>query len=422
MRKLNDSMIEIDEPKENQFDVSKVRQDFSILTPKLNKKRLVYLDNAASTQKPNQVVDEISSFYKTGYANIHRGVYELSQKATETFEKIRLKVQQFINAKEAREVIFVKGTTEATNLIASTYARKFLDPGDEILISAMEHHANIVPWQLACKEAGAILRVAPINDKGEILLEDFKKALGPKTRLVAITHVSNVLGTINPIAEVIKIAHNFEVPVLVDGAQAAPHFRVDVQELDCDFYAFSGHKLYGPTGIGVLYGKKCWLEVMPPYQSGGDMISSVSFHNTQFKEIPYKFEAGTPHIAGVVGLGGAINYLEGIGLHNIAAYEKDLLSYATQEISAVPGVQIVGEATNRAGVISFLVDEVHAHDVGTILDQEGIAIRAGHHCAQPLMERLGLTATARASFGLYNTREEVALLVRALYKVREVFG
>lgn len=407
---------------EDQFDISRVRQDFSVLAPNLAGKSLIYLDNAASTQKPNQVIDEISSFYKTGYANIHRGVYELSQKATETFEKIRSKVQQFINAKEAREVIFVKGTTEATNLIASTYARKFLDPGDEILISAMEHHANIVPWQLVCKERGAILRVAPISDKGEILLEDFKRALGPKTRLVAITHVSNVLGTINPIAEVIKMAHDFEIPVLVDGAQAAPHLKVDVQELDCDFYAFSGHKLYGPTGIGVLYGKKCWLEVMPPYQSGGDMISSVSFQNTQFKEIPYKFEAGTPHIAGVVGLGGAINYLEGIGLHNIAAYEKDLLSYATQEISAVPGVQIVGEATNRAGVISFLVDGVHAHDVGTILDQEGIAIRAGHHCAQPLMERLGLTATARASFGLYNTREEVALLVRALYKVREVFG
>ena len=333
MRTIDNSVIKIDEPKEAQFDVSKVRQDFSILNPKLNKKRLVYLDNAASTQKPNQVVEEINSFYKTGYANIHRGVYELSQKATETFEKIRLKVQQFINAKEAREVIFVKGTTEATNLIASTYARKFLDPGDEILISAMEHHANIVPWQLACKEAGAILRVAPINDKGEILLEDFKKSLGPKTRLVAITHVSNVLGTINPIAEVIKIAHDFEIPVLVDGAQAAPHLKVDVQELDCDFYAFSGHKIYGPTGIGVLYGKKSWLEVMPPYQSGGDMITSVSFQNTQFKEIPYKFEAGTPHIAGVVGLGGAINYLEGIGLHNIAAYEKDLLSYATQESS-----------------------------------------------------------------------------------------
>ena len=422
MRTIDNSVIKIDEPKEAQFDVSKVRQDFSILTSKSNKKQLVYLDNAASTQKPNQVIDEISSFYKTGYANIHRGVYELSQKATEKFEKTRLKVQQFINAKEAKEIIFVKGTTEATNLIASTYARKFLDPGDEILISTMEHHANIVPWQLACEEAGAILRVAPISDKGEILLEDFKKALGPKTRLVAIAHVSNVLGTINPIAEIIKIAHDFEVPVFVDGAQAAPHFKVDVQELDCDFYAFSGHKLYGPTGIGILYGKKSWLEVMPPYQSGGDMISSVSFRNTQFKEIPYKFEAGTPHIAGVIGLGSAINYLERIGLENISAYEKDLFSYATQEISAVPGVQIIGEAHKRTGVISFLVDEVHAHDVGTILGQEGISIRAGHHCAHPLMERFGLTAPARASIGLYNTREEVALLVRALYKVREVFG
>jgi cysteine desulfurase/selenocysteine lyase len=331
-------------------------------------------------------------------------------------------VQRFINARESRELVFVRGTTEAINLVAGTLARQRLKAGEEILISTLEHHSNIVPWQRICEEKGGTLRVAPIDDNGEVPLEAFERALGSRTRLVAIAHVSNALGTVNPVAEMIRMAHRREIPVLVDGAQAAPHLQVDVQALDCDFYAFSGHKVYGPTGVGVLYGKASLLEAMPPYQCGGEMIRSVSFERTLYKEIPYRFEAGTPDIVGVIGLGAALDYLSAIGLENVAAHESELLSYATDALSSVPGVRIVGRARQKAGVLSFVVDGAHPHDVGTILDQEGIAIRGGHHCAQPLMERLGLPATARASFGLYNTHAEVDRLADGVRKVREIFG
>ena len=422
MKLVNKLMSQVLQPETQPFDMTSIRRHFPLLAKEIRGRPLVYLDNAASTQKPRQVIDAMSSFYEHEYANIHRGVYLLSQQATEAFEQVRRNVQHFINAKEAREIVFVRGTTEAINLVASTYARKFVGEGDEILISAMEHHSNIVPWQMICEEKGATLRVAPIDDSGEIILEDFEKALSPRTRLVAITHVSNALGTVNPLAEIVQMAHQQHIPVLVDGAQAAPHLEVDVQALDCDFYAFSGHKLYGPTGIGVFYGKSGWLEAMPPYQSGGEMINSVSFKRSEFKEIPYKFEAGTPDITGVIGLGAAIDFMQKIGLQNLVAHEQALLSYATREISQVPGVRIIGQARQKASVLSFVVDGVHAHDVGTILDQEGIAIRAGHHCAQPLMERFGLSATARASLAMYNTRKEVDSLVDSLRKVAEIFG
>ncbi len=404
------------------LDTDRLRQDFPILARDVRGKPLVYLDNAASTQKPNQVIEAMSSFQRRDYANIHRGLYWLSQEATEAFEEVRYKVQRFINARESREVVFVRGTTEATNLVASTYARQALSAGDEILISAMEHHSNIVPWQQVCEEKGGILRVAPVDDSGEVILEAFEKALSSRTRLVAITHVSNALGTINPVAEMVRMAHSREIPVLVDGAQAAPHLEVDVQALDCDFYAFSGHKVYGPTGVGILYGKARFLEAMPPYQGGGEMIRSVSFERTRYKEIPYRFEAGTPDIVGAIGLGAAIDYVNAIGLQSIAAYESELLSYAACEVSSIPGVRIIGQARQKASVLSFVVDGAHAHDVGTILDQEGVAIRGGHHCAQPLMERFGLSATARASLGLYSTRAEVDALANGVRKVTEIFG
>lgn len=422
MEIVNKSVSQGLQPATQPFEMRSIRRHFPILAKEIRGRPLVYLDNAASTQKPRQVIDAMSSFYEDDYANIHRGVYLLSQAATEAFEQVRRNVQHFINAKEAREIVFVKGTTEATNLVASTYARKFVGKGDEILISAMEHHSNIVPWQMICEEKDATLRVTPINDSGEIILEAFEKALSPKTRLVAITHVSNALGTVNPLAEIVQMAHQQHIPVLVDGAQAASHLEVDVQALDCDFYAFSGHKLYGPTGIGVFYGKSGWLEAMPPYQSGGEMINSVSFEQSKFKEIPYKFEAGTPDITGVIGLGAAIDFVRKVGLQNLVSHEQALLSYATREISKVPGVRIIGQAKQKVSVLSFVVDGVHAHDVGTILDQEGIAIRAGHHCAQPLMERFGLSATARASLAMYNTRKEVDSLVEGLHKVTEIFG
>jgi len=403
------------------LDVAKLRQDFPILHQEVHGKPLAYLDNAASSQKPQVVIEAISRFYRSDYANIHRAVHQLSERSTRRYEETRIKVQRFLHAESPREIIFVRGTTEGINLVAQTYGRAHLRAGDEILISALEHHSNIVPWQMLCEEKGAFLRVVPINDAGEIVLEDFERLLSRKTRLVAVSHVSNALGTINPVREIIERAHSQGVPVLIDGAQAAPHMPVDVQKLDCDFYTFSGHKLYGPTGIGVLYGKASLLEEMPPYQGGGDMISSVTFEKTTYNTLPYKFEAGTPHIAGAVGLSAAIDYVSEVGLENIAAYEAELLAYATERLSHIRGLRIIGNAKHKAAVISFVLDGVHPHDVGTVLDREGIAVRTGHHCAQPVMERFGIPATTRASFALYNTREEIDRLVRAIEKVKEMF-
>ena len=404
-----------------EFDVSRARQEFPILRQKIRGKPLIYLDNAATAQKPQAVIDALARYYSEDNANIHRGVHLLSERATRAFEEARVKVQRFINAASAREIVFTRGTTESINLVAASYGRKHLQPGDEVIISWMEHHSNIVPWQMLCEEKGAVLRVVPINDDGEFLLQEYERLLNPRTRLVSVAHVSNALGTVNPIRQIIAMAHHWNVPVLIDGAQAAPHLEVDVQELDCDFYAFSGHKLYGPTGIGVLYGKAALLDAMPPYQGGGDMISSVSFEKTTYNSLPYKFEAGTPNIAGAVGLGAAIDYLTELGLERLAAHEHELLSYATSAISGIPGVRLIGTAREKVSVLSFVLGDVHPHDIGTILDQEGIAIRTGHHCAQPVMQRFGVPATARASLALYNTREEIDALVAGLHKVIEVF-
>jgi cysteine desulfurase/selenocysteine lyase len=404
------------------FDVERVRQDFPILKQRFYGKPLVYLDNAASSQKPQAVIDAISRFYSEDYANIHRGLHALSERATQAYEGARETVGQFLNAPSEQEIVFVRGTTEAINLVAQSYARPRLQPGDEVLISAMEHHSNIVPWQIVCAERGARLRVVPITDAGELRLDVYEELLGPRTKLVAITHVSNVLGTINPIREIINLAHQRQIAVLVDGAQAVPHLAVDVQSLDCDFYAFSGHKLYGPSGIGVLFGKAALLEAMPPYQGGGDMISSVTFENTTYNRLPYKFEAGTPHIAGAVGLGAAIEYVTAIGLETIAAYEHELLAEATARLAAIPEVRLIGTAQEKTGVLSFLMEGIHPHDIGTVLDREGVAIRAGHHCAQPLMQRFGISATARTSFGLYNTQAEIDALAAGIHKVLEVFA
>jgi len=404
------------------FNVERIRQDFPILKQKVHGKPLVYLDNAASTQKPQSVIDVVVRYYSTCNANVHRGVHHLSEKATEEYEGARQTVQRFINSREAREVIFVRGTTEAINLVAASFGRKNVQAGDEVLITAMEHHSNIVPWQILCEEKGARLRVAPISDAGELLLDEFEKLLTPRTRLVAVTHVSNTLGTINPVRKIIALAHARKIPVLLDGAQAVPHLAVDVQELDCEFYAFSGHKLYGPTGIGVLYGKADLLDAMPPYQGGGDMIASVSFEKTTYNTLPHKFEAGTPNIAGTIGLGTAIDYVNKIGLDAIAAHETALLLDATEKLAAIPGVTLIGRAKERAGAISFILDGVHPHDIGTVLDQEGIAIRTGHHCTQPLMDRFGVPATARAALAFYNTFEEIDALVTGIHKVKEMFG
>src|SRR5438309_1772742 len=385
------------------YDVQKIRKDFPILHQMVHGKPLVYLDNAATTQKPLAVIEAIENYYRRDNSNIHRGVHTLSERATEAYEKVRGAAQKFLNAANHKEIIFVRGTTEAINLVAQTYGRKNVGSGDEVLITAMEHHSNIVPWQLLCDEKGARLRVAPINDRGELLLEEFEKLLGPKTKMVGVGHLSNALGTINPVREIVRMAHARNVPVLVDGAQAAAHMRVDVQALDCDFYAVSGHKMYGPTGIGILYGKTRLLEAMPPYQGGGDMIASVTFEKTVYNRLPYKFEAGTPNIADTIGLGAAFEYLSGLGLEQIEQHEADLLAYATKFVEEIPGVRLVGTAKEKAGVLSFVMDEIHPHDIGTILDSEGIAVRTGHHCAQPVMQRFNIPATARASFGLYNT-------------------
>lgn len=404
------------------YDVNKIRADFPILKEQAHGHKLVYLDNAATSQKPKAVIDAIVGYYEHDNANIHRGVHYLSEKATEAFESDRKAVQRFVNAKQPNEIIFVRSATEAINLVAQTYGRVHVGEGDEVLISAMEHHSDIVPWQLLCQEKRAKLRVAPINERGELILDEFERLLGPRTKIVAVGHVSNALGTINPLKQMIAMAHAKNIPIVVDGAQAAPHLRIDVQDLDCDFYAISGHKMYGPTGIGVLYGKMALLESMPPYQGGGDMISSVTFEKTTYNRVPHKFEAGTPDMSGAVGLHAAIDYLNRLGMSNIAAYEHDLLANATQKLSAIPGVRLIGTAEDKASVLSFVIEGVHPHDIGTILDQEGIAIRTGHHCAQPVMERFGIDATARASLGLYNTREEIEALVQGIQKVKEVFG
>ena len=403
------------------FDVGQIREDFPILKQKVHGKPLVYLDNAATTQKPEAVIEATNRFYSQDNSNVHRGVHQLSQRATEAYEDVRVKIQRFLNAAESREIIFVKGVTEAVNLVAQTYGRAHVGPGDEVLISAMEHHSNIVPWQILCGEKGATLRVIPMNEAGELLLEEFEKLLNPKTRLVSVVHVSNTLGTINPIKKIIQMSHDRNVPVLIDGAQAASHLRVDVQTLDCDFYAFSGHKLYGPTGIGALYGKESLLDSMPPYQSGGDMIRTVTFEKTLYNVLPHRFEAGTPNIAGGVALGAAIEYINRIGQENILAYESQLLDYASEQILNVGGVRPIGTAREKTGVISFVLKGIHAHDVGTILDQEGIAVRTGHHCTQPIMDWFGVPATVRASFCFYNTREEIDALVQGINKVIEVF-
>ncbi|HVO62907.1 MAG TPA: cysteine desulfurase [Terriglobales bacterium] len=404
------------------YDVNKVRADFPILKEKVRGHKLAYLDNAATSQKPKAVIDAIVGYYEHDNANIHRGVHYLSEKATQDFESARKVVQRFANAKQASEIIFVRSATEAINLVAQTYGRTHVNEGDEVVITAMEHHSDIVPWQMLCQEKNAKLRVVPINQNGELSLEEFERLLGPGTKIVAVGHVSNALGTINPVKQIIAMAHAKNIPVLVDGAQAAPHVRIDVQDLDCDFYAISGHKMYGPTGIGVLYGKMSLLEAMPPYQGGGDMISSVTFEKTTYNRVPHKFEAGTPDMAGAVGLHAAIDYLNRLGMDNIAAYEHELLVYATQNLSAIPGLRLIGTAKDKASVLSFVMEGVHPHDIGTILDQDGIAVRTGHHCAQPVMECFGIDATARASLGLYNTREEIDALVRGIEKVREVFA
>lgn len=403
------------------FDPAAVRRDFPLLARTINGRPLVYLDNASTSQKPQCVLDTLHDYYAHTNANVHRGVHSLSQEATEAYERARERVRRFLNAAEAREIVFVRGTTEGINLVAGTYGRQFIGADDEVLISEMEHHSNIVPWQILCEQRGAKLKVMPINDRGELIFEEYERLLSPRTKLVAIGHVSNALGTVNPVKEIIARAHEQGVPVLIDGAQAVPHFPVDVQELDCDFYAFSGHKVFGPTGIGVIYGKAEHLERMEPYQGGGDMILSVTFEKTIYNKIPYKFEAGTPNVADAIGLAAALDYLGGIGFAAIEPYEDDLLDYATQSLLAIDGVRLIGTARRKAGVLSFLIDGVHPHDAGTVLDQEGIAVRAGHHCAQPVMEHFGIPATVRASLAFYNTREEIDALATAVRKVQEMF-
>jgi cysteine desulfurase/selenocysteine lyase len=397
------------------------RSDFPALQQTVHGKPLVYLDNAATTQKPQRVIDTEMAYYSLTNANVHRGVHTLSQRATDDYEKARDTVRQFLNADSTKEIIFVRGATEAINLVAQSYARPLLHEGDEIIISAMEHHSNIVPWQMVCQQTGAKLKIVPINDAGEFDFATYLQLLGTHTKLVAVTHLSNALGTIPPVEKIIAAAHARKIPVLLDGAQAASHVQVDMRKLDCDFYAFSGHKIYGPTGIGVLYGKTSLLDAMPPYQGGGDMIRTVTFDQTHYNDLPYKFEAGTPHIAGAVGLGAALDYVSEIGMSNIAAHEKEVLDYAIAMVSDIPDLRIIGTAQHKASILSFVMEGIHPHDIGTILDSEGIAIRAGHHCAMPVMQQFGIAGTARASFALYNTHEEVDALVAGLHKIRKVF-
>ena len=406
----------------NGFDVYKIRSDFPILAEMVRGKPLVYLDNAATSQKPRAVIDAISHVYEHDYSNIHRGVHTLSERATAAYEESRKKVQRFINAASEKEIIFLRGTTEAINLVAQSYGGANISSGDEILITAMEHHSNIVPWQMLCERSGAQLKVVPINLNGELLIEQFEQLLCDRTRIVALSHMSNALGTINPVKEMITMAHQRNIPVLLDGAQAVPHMAVDVQALDCDFYAFSGHKLYAPSGIGVLYGKAEILEAMPPYQGGGDMIRRVTFEKSEYNAIPYKFEAGTPSIADTVGLGAALDYLDLVGMDVIAAHETRLLDYATEQARQIPQLKLIGTAANKGAILSFVLDKVHPHDIGTVLDHFGIAVRAGHHCAMPVMDFFEVPATARASFAMYNTLEEIDSLTAGLKEVIEVFG
>jgi cysteine desulfurase/selenocysteine lyase len=404
------------------LDAERLRADFPILSTRPHGRPFVYLDSANTTQKPVAVIEATRRYYAEENANIHRATYALSEKATAVWEGAREKVRRFLGAAEAAEIVFVRGTTEAINLVATSFGQAFVREGDEILVTGMEHHSNIVPWQLLCQRSGAVLKVVPFTDDGELLLDELKRLLSARTKLLGVTHVSNALGTINPVRQIVEAAHARGIPVLVDGAQAAAHLPVDVGELGCDFYAFSSHKMYGPTGIGVLYGKRSWLEQMPPYQGGGDMIASVTFEKTTYNALPWKFEAGTVNIAGGAGLAAAIDYLAAAGLPAVAAHEHDLLVYATERLREIPGLRIFGTAPAKAAVISFLLGDVHPHDIGTVLDQEGIAIRTGQHCAQPVMDRYGVSATARASFGLYNTRSDVEALVAGLRKVREIFG
>jgi cysteine desulfurase/selenocysteine lyase len=417
MTAINTSVLE----RPGAFDLERIRADFPILDLQVNGHPLVFLDNAASSQMPRPVIDRLVRYQSREHANIHRAVHYLSEKATSEYEAARRKVQAFINAREDREVIFTSGTTDAINLVAHGYGRKFIGEGDEIILTTLEHHSNIVPWQMLAEEKGAKIRVAPINDRGELIVEEFQKLFTSRTKFVGLSHVSNALGTINPVKALIAFAHEHGVPVLVDGAQAAPHLAVDVQDLDCDFYAFSGHKLCGPTGIGILYGKAALLEKMQPFKGGGDMILSVTFEKTTYNTIPHKFEAGTPPIAGAIGLGAAVDYLTGIGIDAIAGHETDLLDYATQQVNRIGGVRIIGTAERKAAVLSFAVEGVHPHDVGTLLNEEGVAIRTGHHCAQPVMQRFKVPATCRASFAFYNTPAEVDALAAAIRKVQKVF-
>ena len=404
------------------LDVDAIRTDFPILQRRIHGRPLVYLDNAATTQKPQAVIDRLVRYYEEENANIHRGVHTLSVEATDAYDAARERVRRFLNAADAREIVFVRGATEAINLIAHSFGRTHIGHGDEVVISEMEHHSNIVPWQMICEQQGATLRVVPISDSGEFRLDAYERLLNERTRMVSVTHVSNALGTITPVTEIVRLAHDRGIPVLIDGAQAVAHMQVDVQALGCDFYVFSGHKVFGPTGTGVLYGRLPLLEAMPPYQGGGDMIRSVTFERTLYNDVPYKFEAGTQHIAGTVGLATAIDYLTELGFERIAAHEHELLAYGTEAMSTIPGLRLTGTASQKAGILSFVMDDVHPHDIGTILDREGVAIRAGHHCCQPLMARLGVPATARASLALYNTHAEIDALISALRKVREVFA
>ena len=407
---------------ETGFDVEKVREDFPVLKQTIHAKPLVYLDSAATAQKPFVVIDAIRKFHEVDCANIHRGVHELSQRSTAAYEETRGKAKRFLNARSRSEVIFVRGTTEGINLVASTWGRQNVSKGDEIIISALEHHSNIVPWQMLCEEKDATLRVIPMNDRGELILEEYEKLLGPRTRLVAVGHVSNALGTINPVRAIIDMAHRVGALALIDGAQAAPHMKIDVGLLDADFYTFSGHKVFGPTGIGVLYGKAKLLDAMPPYQGGGDMIRTVTFEKTTYNEVPYKFEAGTPNIAGGIGMGAALDYVTNLGLDRIAAYEHELLVYGTQLLSRIPGLRMIGTAREKAAVLSFVIDGIHPHDIGTVLDRMGIAVRTGHHCALPVMDWFRIPATTRASLAFYNTTSELDALADGLRKVKEVFG
>ncbi len=404
------------------FDVNKIRKDFPVLHQEINGRPLVYLDNAATSQKPQCVIDALVGYYTTENANVHRGVHTLSQRATDDYEAARSKVRRFINAAHDHELIYVRGATEGINLVAQTFGRANVGPGDEVIISAMEHHSNIVPWQVLCQEKGAHLRVIPINDAGELLLDQYEQLLSPRTKLVSIVHQSNALGTINPMTAIIELAHSKGVPVLVDGAQSVPHMTIDVQKMGCDFFVFSGHKLFGPTGIGVVYGRAELLEAMPPYQTGGEMIRSVTFEETLYNVLPHKFEAGTPNIAGSIGLGAAIDYIDALGMDRINAYEKELLDYGSDALSRIEGLKIIGTAKEKAGILSFILGDVHPHDIGTILDSQGIAIRTGHHCAQPVMDRFGIPATARASLAFYNTKAEIDTLVEGIDQVLEVFS